>query len=276
VRWQPQPTKVRTSLHAIPKGYSGTLKTVGHMRNLIRQGAKDFHIRQTAIDILFDRDVKPKDYIGEIRALFEWVQQNIRYTRDTFGVEVLHSARRMLELRAGDCDDLSILLGSMLESIGHPVRLVLTGSNPLRPAFFTHVYIEASHRNRWIPLDATMTYPMGWAPRTPVRQVFGLEGPGTREEQMEFEGFGAPVQAPDWLKGLVHAVRGESLRPKDARVKTLWNLLRQRQLLHKDPWLKAVLYRIWYSGLPARPRPHTSERMVSQLRNWGILPSRLR
>ena len=117
---------------------------------------------------------------------------------------------------------------------------------------------------------------MGWAPRTPVRQVFGLEGPGTREEQMELEGFGAPVQAPDWLKGLVHAVRGESLRPKDARVKSLWNLLRQRQLLHKDPWLKAVLYRIWYSGLPPRPRPHTTERMVSQLRNWGVLPSRLR
>ena len=276
MRWQPQPTKVRISLHRIPKGYSGTLKTVGHMSSLIRQGAKDFHVRQTAIDILLERDVKPKDYLGEIRALFEWVQQNIRYTRDTFGVEVLHSARRMLELRAGDCDDLSILLASMLESIGHPVRLVLTGSNPLRPAFFTHVYIEASHKNRWIPLDATMPYPMGWAPLTPLRKIFGIEGHDTREEPMELEGFGAPVQVPDWLKGLIRAVRGEPLRPKDARVKSLWNLLRQRQLLHRDPWLKAVLQRIWYDGLPARPRPRTTERMVSQLRHFGVLPSRLR
>lgn len=48
-------------------------------------------------------------------------------------MEVLHSARRMLELRADDCDDMAILLGEMLESIGHPVRLVITGPDPRKP-----------------------------------------------------------------------------------------------------------------------------------------------
>ena len=71
--------------------------------------------------------------LGEIKALFEWVQRNIRYTKDPFRVEVLHSPRRMLELRAGDCDDMAILLGAMLLSVGHPVRLVVTGPDPLRP-----------------------------------------------------------------------------------------------------------------------------------------------
>jgi Transglutaminase-like superfamily len=118
----PQP---KISLRNIPEGYSGTLRTVEHISALIKQGAKDFHVRQTAIDILLRRGVRPKDYLGEIKALFEWVQQNVRYTKDTFRVEVLHSARRMLELRAGDCDDMAILLGAMLESVGHPVRLVL-------------------------------------------------------------------------------------------------------------------------------------------------------
>jgi hypothetical protein len=97
----PQP---KISLRNIPEGYSGTLKTVEYFAGLIKQGAKDFHVRQTAIDILLRRGVRPKDYLGEIKALFEWVQQNVRYTKDTFRVEVLHSARRMLELRAGDCD----------------------------------------------------------------------------------------------------------------------------------------------------------------------------
>jgi hypothetical protein len=139
---------------------------VERIRELIRAGAKDFYVRQKAIDVLLARRVRPKDYLGEIKALFEWVQQHVRYTKDPFRVEVLHTAPRLLALRAGDCDDMAILLGAMLESIGHPVRLVLTGPDPLRPRFFSHIYLEVRHRGRWIPLDATMRYPMGWAPRT--------------------------------------------------------------------------------------------------------------
>ena len=82
----------RIALEAIPKGYAGTLRTVAHVIDLIKAGAKDFRVRQTAIGILRRRGVRPKDYLGEIKALFEWVQQHIRYTRDPFRVEVLHSA----------------------------------------------------------------------------------------------------------------------------------------------------------------------------------------
>src|SRR5829696_6091807 len=93
----------------IPQGYPGTQRTVERIKTLIRAGAKDFYVRQKAIDILLERGVRAKDYPGEIKALFEWVQRNVRYTKDPYRVEVLHSARRMLELRAGDCDDLTIL-----------------------------------------------------------------------------------------------------------------------------------------------------------------------
>lgn len=141
------------------------------MMALIRAGAKNFFVRQEAIDILIEKGVKPKDYMGEIRALFEWVQQNVRYTKDPFRLEVLHSARRMLELRAGDCDDMAVLLGAMLEAIGHPTRLILVGPDPLQPRLFTHVYLEAYHRGQWIPLDPTMPHPMGWAPRALVKKL---------------------------------------------------------------------------------------------------------
>lgn len=120
-------------LKTIPHGYAGTLATVEHVIDLIKRGAKD--------------------YVGEIKALFEWVQRNVRYTRDPCRVEVLHLPRRMLALRAGDCDDMSILLGAMLEAIGHSVRVVLTGSNPLAPTTFTHIYIEAQSRE---PCGATV------------------------------------------------------------------------------------------------------------------------
>lgn len=168
------PSTPDIQLTTIPRGYAGTQATVRRVADLIASGAKDFHVRQAAIGILRRREVRPKDYLGEIKALFEWVQQHVRYTRDPSRVEVLHSARRMLELRAGDCDDMTIVLGAMLEAIGHAVRIVITGSNAGRPDVFTHIYLEVRHRGRWLPLDATMPYPMGWAPRTPVKQVIPL------------------------------------------------------------------------------------------------------
>lgn len=158
----------------VPRGFPGTQRTAAHVRRLILDGARDFYVRQKAIDILLRRAVRPKNYVGEIEALFEWVQRNVRYTKDPFRVEVLHSPRRLLELRAGDCDDMTILLGAMLEAIGHPVRLVLTGPDPARPLLFSHIYLEVYCRGRWIPLDATMPHPMGWAPRALVRRTVPL------------------------------------------------------------------------------------------------------
>jgi hypothetical protein len=263
----------KISLYKIPEGYRGTLQTVEHVSDLIKQGAKDFHVRQTAIDILLRRAVKPKDYLGEVKALFEWVQLHVRYSKDPYGVEVLHSANRMLELRAGDCDDMAIVLGAMLEAIGHPVRLVLTGPDPLRPELFTHIYLEVFHKGRWIPLDPTMPYPMGWGPRTMVRKTIAIERrPNMMAEDLEPKGVGSVGAVPDWLRGLLRAVRTEAIRPKDARVKSLWDLLRQRHLLGQNPWLKAVLLRVWQRGLSARPHPRTAGRIKQSLRLWGILP----
>ena len=171
----PPPEHPRVDRRRIPTGLAGTKRTAAHVGRLIREGSGDFYVRQKAIDILLARGVPPKDYLGEIAALFQWVQRHVRYTRDPFRIEVLHSARRMLELRAGDCDDMTIVLGALVKSVGHPVRIVLTGPDPRRPDLFSHIYLEARHHDQWIPLDATMPYPMGWWPRTPVRQVLSIE-----------------------------------------------------------------------------------------------------
>lgn len=171
----PPPEAPRVDRRRIPSGLQGAMTTAAHVGRLIRDGARDFYVRQKAIDILMERGVPAKDYLGEIDTLFRWVQRHVRYTKDPFRVEVLHSARRMLELKAGDCDDMTIVLGALIKSVGHPVRIVLTGPDPLRPDLFSHIYLEARHHDQWIPLDATMPYSMGWSPRTPVRQVLSIE-----------------------------------------------------------------------------------------------------
>ena len=173
----------RIERQRIPSGLAGTRLTAAHVGRLIREGSADFYVRQKAIDILLACGVRPKDYIGEINALFRWVQRHVRYTKDPFQVEVLHSPRRMLELRAGDCDDMTILLGSLVKSIGHPVRIVLTGPNARRPDLFSHIYLEAQCQGDWIPLDATMPFAMGWSPRAPVRLVLSIEEDSTHDQR---------------------------------------------------------------------------------------------
>ncbi len=148
----------------VRKGRRGTLETARLISQMMREGAKDFYVRQKAIDIFRAARAPAKNRLAEVNALFQWVQRNIRYTRDIFRVELLHTPRRMLELRAGDCDDMTILLGSMLLSTGHPVRLALTGFRPTRPHVYSHIYPEVQVDGRWIACDATMPHALGWAP----------------------------------------------------------------------------------------------------------------
>lgn len=154
----------RVTMLRVPKGKRGTLATARIIGEMIRSGAKDFYVRQKAIQVFRAYRVPPKDRMGEVWALFDWVRRNIRYTRDIFKVELLHTARRMLELRAGDCDDMTILLGAMLVSTGHPVRLVLAGFRPNKPHSYSHIYLEARVGKFWAPIDVTVDKPMGWSP----------------------------------------------------------------------------------------------------------------
>lgn len=264
--------RARVDLRGIPKGYAGTRKTLEHIAALIRQGAKDFYVRQKAIDILIARGVQPKDYLGEIRALFDWVQRNVRYTKDPYRVEVLHSARRLLELRAGDCDDMTILLAAMLEAIGHPTRLVIVGPDPGRPRLFSHIYLEVNLRGRWIPLDPTMPFPMGWAPRALVKEVISID---RRNPKMypntDFQGAESAAPPTDWLPKLLSALGGEAIPARDPRVKQLYELLRQRQLWGRNRRMQRILRRIWQRGLQPRPRPRLAAWMKRVLGRWGLL-----
>lgn len=158
----------------VPKGRPGALQTARVIGRLMLEGAKDFVVRQKAIEIFRTRGVPAKDRFGEVCALFDWVRGNVRYTRDIFRVELLHTARRMLELRAGDCDDMTILLGAMLLSTGHPVRMVLAGFKADKPHAYSHIYPEVHVAGRWLPVDPTVSRPIGWAPPALWKRVCEL------------------------------------------------------------------------------------------------------
>jgi len=122
-------------------------------------------IRAKAVNLV--QNLPQKDRLGEIRALFDFVQNEIRYVRDIHNVETLHYADQVMAQASGDCDDKAILLASLLEAIGHPARFLAVG---FRPGEFSHVIVETQiwsprqKQNVWLSLDPTEPYQMGWRP----------------------------------------------------------------------------------------------------------------
>jgi hypothetical protein len=135
-------------------GEAGTEQTITVMRELVDQAAADPGFVRRAVDIL--RSVPAFDELGETEALFEWVRRNIRFTKDPLTKEKLYPPQELLKIRAGDCDDISMLLGALLIAVGYPARLVTVSANRNHPQEFSHVYVEAevpAGSGRWIAMD---------------------------------------------------------------------------------------------------------------------------
>lgn len=148
----------------IPNGSAGVFTTASTMRQLINAYKTDVEIRTTAANIVF---LTPeKDDFAEVEAVYNWVRDHVRYLKDVNQVETLTTPDRTLQLRYGDCDDQVVLLGSMLESIGYPTRIVLAGYSD--PGVYEHVYLQACVQNQWVDLDPTEQIPMGFAPPDPI------------------------------------------------------------------------------------------------------------
>ena len=150
-------------------GLRGVLQTLGVMRSMVNDAKVDPLIRQRATDIVF---VTPsKDAWAEAEALFEFVRDRIRYTRDVHGVETLSTPQKKLEAGLGDCDDQSTLLAALLESVGYPTRFVVAGYSGPTPE---HVYLQVllgdpdSGDGVWVDCDPTESGPLGWAPPDPA------------------------------------------------------------------------------------------------------------
>lgn len=128
--------------------------------DIIRQHRIHPRIRSTAMQILRGNGrlgrVPSRNDEAEIKAIYTWVRDNIRYTYDPAWEDVFASPIWTLDAGGGDCDDMVSLLGSLLEAVGHPVQIKVVGYNPKG---FSHVYLLA--RNGTLPLDPTLTSVVG-------------------------------------------------------------------------------------------------------------------
>jgi len=155
----------------LAEGDEGTDQTIQAMRRLIDEGKKDPVVHETAAWILKQARVAPFDWMGELRAIYDWGRANVRYTRDVQGKETLHSAREIIRLGIGDCDDFTILYCALAGTIGMRCRIVTIAGHPGDPQQFSHVYPEALVGQQWITMDAARMDPaFGKGPRRYFRK----------------------------------------------------------------------------------------------------------
>ena len=151
-------------------GDLGTAQTIALIRQLVDRGMKDPAVNRTALSIL--QSVPAHNEEAEVRAIYDWVRGHIRFTKDLYGKETLRPAAVILEVGAGDCDDINgVLLPALLGTVGYRTRLVTVASHPEAPDQFSHVYAEADVRGEWIPLDAARPHAIfGKAPMSFMRK----------------------------------------------------------------------------------------------------------
>lgn len=155
------PARPIARLGSIPDGRAGTVATLKQMRQLTRDAirAPNQQVRTLAQRLV--EFLPSRSYAREVHRLHQFVRDEIRYVRDPVGVELVSTPTRTLETRQGDCDDKSVLLAALLESIGHPARFkaVALHGGPL-----SHVYVETKIGESWVPLETIIDRPMGWFP----------------------------------------------------------------------------------------------------------------
>ena len=153
------PEEPRSTLRWIPEGAVGIGATLDAMVALARQYRTDMTIRRLAEQIV--AAVPGKSWYGEAEAVQNWVRNNVRYTMDVADVETIKTPVALLFDRFGDCDDMALLAGTLLSSIGHPVRFVATGSNGTD---YDHVYLETKIGSKWVGVETTESVTLGWKP----------------------------------------------------------------------------------------------------------------
>jgi hypothetical protein len=116
--------------------------------------------RETATQIVFrEAACAPKVRLCHALAVGDWVKQNITYVNEY--PETFQTPRRTVELGAGDCDDATILIASLLEAIG--IRTEIVGMKV--DGKWRHVFPRAIVRLRdgrhiLVPIDVTIDAPL--------------------------------------------------------------------------------------------------------------------
>jgi hypothetical protein len=160
----------------------GDPKRMDIITRIANMRGRDPRIATLAVKIFKKAGVQPRDYVGQAKAILDFVQNDLYYVNEPG--ERLSDPLRTLKVGYGDCDDLVIVLGALLESVRIPWRVVISGTDkrgkkvryhhgdkfpggPKKGYTWSHIYMMIGDRpfspQRWHYAETTVRgAPLGW------------------------------------------------------------------------------------------------------------------
>jgi len=131
------------------------------LRALVHKYAHQPQTRMRALEILRDCKAPERNPIAAATCLLSFVRNNYPYRMEAGEQIVLPNVLLQNPGIGGDCDDLSILLASLLASMAWTVRL-----NYWRQpgGVIEHVSVAIEDNGKWINLDPITDNAPGWVP----------------------------------------------------------------------------------------------------------------
>lgn len=140
-------------------GFNGPKTTLAGMVRAIQgpRGEASLLVRSVTEEVI--GQLAPKDYVGEISAICNWVAEHVVYVNDPMHVELLKDPQRLVEeIQArgharGDCDDIACLIATMCLQVGRHAQLVVAGFGS--KGSYSHVFarVQDPKSSKWIVCD---------------------------------------------------------------------------------------------------------------------------
>lgn len=228
----------------LPDGDPGIARTVQFMNGLTRgaEGANHPMVRQKAVEVVRGLDSRNKQ--GQIGAILDWVKKNIDFRGEY--KELLQTPVVTLQISAGDCDDHSMLIASLLKTLGFSARFNTVAADSEDPDQFTHVFCEVLDptTQQWTALDSTVkdSYP-GWRPPNVYRQKSWPQLNGLGDDSSNLLTQVTPLLQP-LDQALAYKIAGTTPIVGDFNFGNLWSSTGAAPTILGVPWWGVALVAI--------------------------------
>lgn len=155
----------------LSEGVNGTFQTLAVMSQCVRgevapdfSGFNDDWVRRFALSLVTGCKGEPH---CEFERVFNFVTRNIKYTPHPIDQQIVQDARRTIEIGSGDCVSMSVLLATLLASLGYWVQFIAQYYDDA--TMYSHVYVMTADENQTeIRLDpVAKDQALGWSQPLP-------------------------------------------------------------------------------------------------------------
>jgi len=122
---------------------------------LLAKQASDDQVVKTVADRIASHSCRSGETVCQAKAMFYFVRDKFSYVADPASFDYIKTARESLMSQGGDCDDASLLLASLLSSVGTRSRFIFIPGHVYVQAYLPEAIARYKDADGWVNLDAT-------------------------------------------------------------------------------------------------------------------------